>query len=117
MSQSLQVDSVLELNSDEELVFICRMFAKCASQKKCCKSFVKTIPASALSCKRTVYSTVEHLSDKFSAGQKENTYCVPTEKKLDNTGTQMETSPKKSLCQVTVHGDVSKSSAHMAREL
>ena len=35
----------------------------------------------------TVCHTVEHLSDKFSDGQKENSHCVPTEKKLDNTGT------------------------------
>jgi hypothetical protein len=50
-------------------------------RKNVAKSFVKTIPASAVSHTRTVYSTVEHLSDKFSAGQKENTHCVPTEKK------------------------------------
>jgi len=50
-------------------------------RKNVAKSFVKTIPASAVLCTRTVYSTVEHLSDKFSGGQKENTHCVPTEKK------------------------------------
>jgi hypothetical protein len=77
-------------------------------RKNVAKSFVKTIPASAVSRTRTVYSTVEHLSDKFNAGQKENTHCVPTKR---NVGTQMETSPKKSLYLL------SKSSAHMAKEL
>jgi hypothetical protein len=77
-------------------------------RKNVAKSFVKTIPASAVSCTRTVYSTVEHLSDKFSAGQKENTHYVPSER---NIGIQMETSPKKSLYLL------SKSSAHMAKEL
>jgi len=53
----------------------------CITEKNVAKSFVKTIPASAVSCTKTVYSTVEHMSDKFIAGPKENTHCVPTEKK------------------------------------
>jgi len=55
-------------------------------RKNVAKSFVKTIPVSAVSCTRTVYSIVENLSDKFSAGQKENTHCVPTEKKYWHSG-------------------------------
>jgi hypothetical protein len=87
-------------------------------RKNVAKSFVKTIPASTLACKRTVYRTMEHLSYSFSAGQKENTnHYILTENKLDNIGTQMETSPRKSLCQLAVHSEVSKSSADMATEL
>ena len=96
---------VWELHSDEEWVFICRMFVKCASQKKCCQKLCENYSfMSSVMYKNSIqYSGTSPVLDKRKI---QNVFQLKR-----NMGTQMETSPKKYLCQL------SKSSAHMAREL
>lgn len=98
-----------EIYSVEKRALICHTFIMYKSWK-CHRKFCKKYPTSTVPCKRTVCSIMEKFQMTSSVLDKKKTqkYYVWNEEKVDNTGSQIGISLKKSLCKFTVQNELTK---------
>lgn len=88
----------------------------CTNGKIYRRSSVKKNVASTVPCKITIYRTVQKfLITGLVLNVQKVRKSVLAEDKLHDIGAQMETNPRKPLCQLAVYSAVSHSSAHRQR--
>ncbi|PSN39894.1 hypothetical protein C0J52_07946 [Blattella germanica] len=101
----------------EQRVFINNTCIKCSSWRRCRCRFQRKLPEVHPPSKYAIYKIAKQFRETGSVLNKkpERKYRVLTDERLNDIGTRLQVSPRKSLTRLAAQCGISRSTVHIAK--